>query len=372
MPVWHDTADAERVREGTEKLAASEHEDVLVVRRPQSGLHAILAIHSTQLGPSLGGVRFQPYPDFEAALHDVLRLSRGMTAKAALAGLDLGGGKSVIIGDPGVMKSPELVDHFAAAVDSLGGRYITAEDVGTTQSDMDRIRQTTPHVGGTSVSLGGSGDPSPLTAWGVVCSMEAAAAHRWGTGLHGRTVLILGTGKVGGEIVRLLVARGAHVIASDVRAEHAGRAVRDGAVRLVEPSAALTTPADVLCPCALGGILTAGIVPALRFEMIVGAANNQLATFHVAQDLHDAGILYVPDYLASAGGIINIAEEFRGYDLARARRAVERIGATTSTVLERARARGIPPAVVAEEMVNERLADAAFRTSGDGDRGPGG
>jgi glutamate dehydrogenase/leucine dehydrogenase len=359
MPVPHEIIDSESATEATERLATAEHEDVLVVRRPRSGLHAILAIHSTRLGPSLGGVRFYPYHEFDAALHDVLRLSRGMTAKAALAGLDQGGGKSVILGDPGVMKSVGLIDDFAAAVDSLGGRYITAEDVGTTQSDMDRIRERTPYVGGTSVSLGGSGDPSPLTAWGVVCSMEAAAVHRWGADLTGRTVLILGTGKVGGEIVRLLVQRGARVVASDVHADHVSRAMRDGAVRLVEPSAALTTPADVLCPCALGGIITRGIVPELRFEMIVGAANNQLETIDVAQDLHDADILYVPDYLASAGGIINIAEEARGYDFERAHRAVERVGATTTTVLERARARGIAPVVIAEEIVAKRLADAS-------------
>jgi glutamate dehydrogenase/leucine dehydrogenase len=356
MRVSHETVDSRQGTEAKEGLATAEHEDVLVVRRPRSGLHAILAIHSTRLGPSLGGVRFYPYTDFDSALHDVLRLSRGMTAKAALAGLEQGGGKSVIIGDPGVIKSPELIDDFAAAVDSLGGRYVTAEDVGTTQADMDRIRLTTPHVGGTSVSLGGSGDPSPLTAWGVVCSMEAAAVHRWGADLAGRTVLVLGTGKVGGEIVRLLVQRDATVIASDVHAGHGEQAMRDGAVRLVAPSVALTTPADVLCPCALGGIITRAIVPELRFEMIVGAANNQLERTEVAQPLHDADILYVPDYLASAGGIINIAEESGGYDLARARRAVERIGATTTSLLERARRRAIPPEFMAEEIIAERLA----------------
>jgi glutamate dehydrogenase/leucine dehydrogenase len=356
MPVSHQTAAAEHVIDAMESLGTAEHEDVVVVRRPRSGLHAILAIHSTRLGPSLGGARFYPYSDFDAALHDVLRLSRGMTAKAALAGLEQGGGKSVIIGDPDAMKSPELIDDFAAAVGGLGGRYITAEDVGTTQGDMDRIRRITPHVGGTSVSLGGSGDPSPLTAWGVVCSMVAAAAHRWGTDLTGRTVLIVGTGKVGGEIVRLLVQRGATVIASDVHADHGARAVRDGAVRLVEPALALATPADVLCPCALGGIITRAVVPDLPFEMIVGAANNQLETMDVAQDLHDADILYVPDYLASAGGIINIAEESRGYELEQAHRSVERIGTTTTTVLDGARARGIAPIFVAEEIVTERLA----------------
>jgi leucine dehydrogenase len=354
-------------------LFGSEHEDIVVVRRAKSGLRAIVAIHSTLLGPSLGGARFYPYEDEAAALHDVLRLSRAMTEKAALAGLAQGGGKAVIIGDPSVVKSPTLLRDFAAVIDNLQGRYITAEDVGTTQEDMDLIRETTPFVGGTSTLRGGSGDPSPATALGVVAAMEAAAARRWGGGLEGKTVLVFGAGKVGGEVVRLLVQRRAVVIASDLDEEKATEAARSGAARIVDPSDALRTPADILCPCALGGLLTEEVVHELRFEIIAGAANNQLASRDVADALAAAGILYVPDFLANAGGIINIAEEAEGYDLERALKAVGRIGATTTEVLERAEVRGTTPVAAADELVAARLNGARAnrgcsggRTTGDG------
>lgn len=338
-----------------EGLSGAEHEDIVVTRRATSGLRAIIAVHSTLLGPSLGGARFYPYGDEALALHDVLRLSRAMTAKAALAGLAHGGGKAVIIGDPSVVKTPSLLRDFAATVDALEGRYITAEDVGTTQDDMDLIQETTPFVGGTSTSRGGSGDPSPATALGVVVAMEAAAAHRWGTDLDGKTVLVLGAGKVGGEVVRLLVQRHAVVIASDLDRDKVEDAVRAGAARIVDPSDAPGTSADVLCPCALGGLLTHDVVADLNVEIIVGGANNQLATSGVAEALAAAGILYIPDFMANGGGIINIAEEAHGYDRERAWLAVGRIGATTATVLERAEARGVTPLAAAEELVAERL-----------------
>lgn len=344
--------------DGLGELSGSEHEDIVAVRRPASGLRAIIAIHSTLLGPSLGGARFYPYGDEARALHDVLRLSRAMTQKAALAGLAQGGGKAVIIGDPQVVKTPALLRDFAAAVDSLQGRYITAEDVGTTQADMDLIRETTRFVAGTATSRGGSGDPSAATAVGVVLSMEAAAARLWDDGLVGRTVCVLGAGKVGGEIIRLLVERQAVVIAADVDRVKAEQALRLGASRVVDPSEALSTNADVLCPCALGGLLTEEVVSALPCALVVGAANNQLARAEVADALATAGILYVPDFLANAGGIINIAEESGGYDRARALQAVGRIGATTTAVLERAASCGITPLAAAEELVAQRLAAA--------------
>ena len=345
-------SDRDRMLEG---LSGSEHEDIVITRRETSGLRAIIAVHSTVLGPSLGGARFYPYENETLALHDVLRLSRAMTAKAALAGLAHGGGKAVIIGDPSALKTLSVLHDFAAAVDSLDGRYITAEDVGTTQADMDLIQETTPFVAGTSTSRGGSGDPSPATAHGVVVAMEAAAARRWGTGLEGRTVLVLGAGKVGGEVIRLLVQRDAVVIASAVSSDRVEDAGRAGAARIVDPVDALGTTADILCPCALGGLLTHDAVADLDFEIIVGAANNQLATSGVAKRLAAAGALYVPDFLANAGGIINIAQEADGYDRARALRAVDRIRETTTTVLERAEARGITPLAAAEELVAERL-----------------
>jgi valine dehydrogenase (NAD+) len=281
-----------------------------------------------------------------------------MTQKAALAGLAQGGGKAVIIGDPHRMKTPALLRDFADAVNTLLGRYITAEDVGTTQDDMDLIRETTPFVGGTAISRGGSGDPSAATAFGVVVAMEAAAALRWGDGLAGRTVCVLGAGKVGGEVIRLLVRRGVEVIASDVDHTKAQRALRTGASCIVDPADALKTAADILCPCALGGLLTDEVVPQLRAEVIVGAANNQLAGPRVADVLAKADILYVPDFLANAGGIINIAEESGGYDPQRALTAVGEIRTTTIRVLDRAEHRGITPLAAAEELVAERIAQS--------------
>jgi leucine dehydrogenase len=281
-----------------------------------------------------------------------------MTQKAALAGLAQGGGKAVIIGDPHLLKTRALLRDFAAAVNLLQGRYITAEDVGTTQADMDLIRETTPFVAGTATSRGGSGDPSSATAFGVVVAMEAAAARLWSVDLKGRTVCVLGAGKVGGEVIRLLVEREVAVIASDVDDTKAERALRAGAARLVDPTDALRVTADILCPCALGGLLSEEVVPDLQFAIIVGAANNQLVRPQVANALAAGGILYVPDFLANAGGIINIAEESHGYDPARALEAVGRIRVTTTTVLERAEVCGITPLAAAEELVAKRLAGA--------------
>ena len=341
-----------------ESLSGSEHEDVVIRRRPRSGLRAIIAVHSTLLGPSLGGARFYPYEDEAVALDDVLRLSRAMTEKAALAGLAQGGGKAVIIGDPNLVKTPDLLHDFAAAVNSLDGRYVTAEDVGTTQDDMDVIRETTPFVAGTAISRGGSGDPSSATALGVVVAMEAAAAHRWGDDLEGKSVCVVGAGKVGKEVIRLLVQRRAVVIAADVNHDKADAALRNGAIRLIDPSHVLGATADILCPCALGGLLTEDAVPDLHCAIIVGAANNQLASVQVADSLAAAGILYVPDFLANVGGIINIAEEAHGYERARAVKAVGQIRDTTTLVLERGETRGITPLAAAEELVAKRLARA--------------
>ena len=354
-----------------EDLSGSEHEDIVVVRRARSGLRAIIAVHSTLLGPSLGGARFYPYDDEAVALHDVLCLSRAMTEKAALAGLAQGGGKAVIIGDPSLLKTPALLRDFAAAVNSLGGRYITAEDVGTTQDDMDLIRETTPFVGGTATSRGGSGDPSAATGLGVVVAMEAAAAHRWDDDLKGKTICVVGAGKVGQEVIRLLVRRQAVVIASDVDHDKLEAALGAGAARIIEPSDVPGTTADILCPCALGGLLTEDVVPELHVTIIVGAANNQLASAHVADPLAAAGILYVPDFLANAGGIINIAEEANGYDQARALKAVGQIRDSTTMVLERAKKQGITPLAAAEELVAKRLARARDSIGHSTDSTPG-
>jgi glutamate dehydrogenase/leucine dehydrogenase len=339
------------------QLADAEHESITVVRRPEAGLRAVIAVHSTVLGPALGGVRLQPYPTFGHAVEDVLRLSRAMTAKAALAGLDLGGGKAVILGDPAA-KTPALIEAFADAVDALGGRYLTAEDVGTDREDMDRIRRRTPHVTGTAITGGGSGDPSPLTARGVLRAMRAAGEAAWGEGLRGRRVLVLGVGKVGGALVDLLVAEGGEVLVADVDADRVRSALQAGAAGAVPADSWDTTPVDVLSLCALGGDLTAERARSLEAHVVVGGANNQLASPEVADMLHAAGTLYVPDFVANAGGIINIAEERKGYDPAVAARAVDRIGETTRAVLALAAREGITPLQAADRLVAERLADA--------------
>jgi glutamate dehydrogenase/leucine dehydrogenase len=340
------------------QLADAEHESVTVVRNRLAGLRAVIAIHSTVLGPALGGVRLLPYPTFGHAVEDVLRLSRAMTSKAALAGLDFGGGKAVILGDPAA-KTPALIEAFGDAVDALGGRYVTAEDVGTDQGDMDRIRRRTPHVTGTATARGGSGDPSPFTARGVLRAMQAAGEAAWGAGLQGRRALVIGVGKVWGALVELLVAEGAEVLVSDVDAERVGPALEAGAAGVVPADSWDDTVTDVLSPCALGGDLTAERAGSLGAAVVVGGANNQLASPEVAELLHAAGTLYVPDFVANAGGIINIAEERKGYDAASAARAVDRIGDTTRAVLALASREGVTTVEAADRLVATRLASAA-------------
>jgi glutamate dehydrogenase/leucine dehydrogenase len=280
-----------------------------------------------------------------------------MTSKAALAGLDFGGGKAVILGDPAA-KTPALIEAFGDAVDALGGRYVTAEDVGTDQEDMDRIRRRTPHVTGTATARGGSGDPSPFTARGVLRAMQAAAEAAWGTGLRGRRVLVIGVGKVGGALVELLVAESAEVLVADVDAERVERALDAGAAGAVPADSWDATAVDVLSPCALGGDLTVERAGTLRAGVVVGGANNQLAGPKVAELLRATGVLYVPDFLANAGGIINIAEERNGYETAAAARAVDRIGETTQAVLALAAREGVTTVEAAERLVAARLTAA--------------
>ncbi|MDP8987168.1 MAG: NAD(P)-binding domain-containing protein, partial [Actinomycetota bacterium] len=327
-----------------ERLDVPGHEEVVRCSDARTGLRSIVAIHSTALGPALGGVRFRPYGDDGEALHDVLRLARGMTYKAAVAGLDLGGGKAVIVGDPARLRSEELLRAYGRFVDSLRGRYLTAEDVGTTQADMDLIREETRHVTGVSESAGGSGDPSPATAIGVVHAMEALAEHAWSDGsLEGRHVVVLGAGKVGSALVGHLVAAGASVSVADVDPARVHEMVRRHGARPVDVDDALALECDVLAPCALGGVLDAATIPRLRCRAVCGAANNQLVDRADADRLARAGVLYVPDYVASAGGIINIAEELRGYDRERAVAAVAGIRRTTGAVLAAAAAEGVTP-----------------------------
>ena len=348
-------------------------EQVVFCRHGASGLRAIVAIHSTALGPALGGTRFWDYTTEAEAVTDACRLARGMTYKHAAAGLDQGGGKAVIWGDPATLRSEALIRAYARFVDGLAGRYLTAEDVGTTQADMDLIRRETPYVTGVSPSLGGSGDPSPATAWGVLWAMRAAADLRWGDAdLAGRHVVVSGVGKVGSALVGHLVAEGARVTVADVRAE-AVRAVVDahGAdrVAVVDAGDAHTVECDVFAPCALGAILSDRTIPELRCVVVAGSANTQLATDTDDDRLAARDILYVPDYVANAGGVINIAEEPAGYDRDRAWHRITGIADTVRQVIELGRREGITPAEAADRYAEQRIeAVAAVRRLRGADR----
>ena len=339
-----------------ERIADDGHEQVVYCNDRGSGLKAIVAVHSTRLGPALGGTRFYPYGSDDEALDDVLRLAKGMTYKSAAAGLDLGGGKAVIIGDPAVHKTEALLRAYARFVDSLGGRYITAEDVGTTQPDMDLIRRETRHVTGVSRSLGGSGDPSEATAYGVLHAMRAVAKHLWGAAsLEGRHVTVTGVGKVGIALVRHLVEQRCHVTVADVVPAAVDRVARDFGVDSVPPEKSHTVECDIWAPCALGRALSPVTIPELRCEAVCGSANNQLADADCIEMLAERGVLYAPDYVVNAGGVINVAEELVGYHRERAYGQVRRIFDTTTAVLETAKAEGIPTALAADRLAERRI-----------------
>ncbi len=335
------------------------HEQVAFCSDPASGLRAIIAIHSTALGPALGGTRFYPYPTESAALADVLALSRAMTYKAALAGLDLGGGKAVIIGDPTTDKTEELLRAYGRFVASLGGRYYTACDVGTYSPDMDLVARDCPFVTGRTREHGGAGDSSVLTAFGVFQGMRAAAEHQWGSPtLGGRTVGVAGVGKVGRHLVDLLVEDGAEVVLTDVDAV-AVQSVRDAhpQVRTAPDTAALVaTRLDAYAPCALGGALTDEVVQALSAKIVCGGANNQLVHDGTQKLLADRGILYTPDYLVNAGGLIQVADELDGFSFERARARAGRIFETTREVLARADADQLTTSVAADRLAEHRIA----------------
>lgn len=327
----------------------------------RTGLRAVIAIHSTALGPSLGGTRMLPYADLDAARQDALDLARGMSYKAALAGLPLGGGKAVVVGDPTTDKSPELLRAYGRFVQSLAGRYYTACDVGTDSDDMDVIAETCDFVTGRTVARGGAGDSAVLTAYGVMQGMRAAAEAAWGTtSLAGRAVGVAGVGKVGRHLVRHLVEEGAHVVVSDVHATVLRQVTdRFPRVRVADsPQSLIDEDLDVYAPCALGGALDHDVVRRLRASVVCGAANNQLAHPGVETQLADRGILYAPDYVVNAGGLIQVADELHGFDFERARARAAGILATTRTVFAHAEADGVPPAVAADRLAEQRMADA--------------
>jgi glutamate dehydrogenase/leucine dehydrogenase len=344
-----------------ERIGRSGGEGVYLAADQESGLKAIIAIHSTALGPALGGTRFRHYDGFGEALHDVLRLSRAMTYKAAAADLPLGGGKAVIIGDPDQIKCDALLEAYGRAVDALGGKYVTAEDVGTTVGDMTTVRRTTRHVTGLPAAQGGSGDPSPATARGVLAGMKTVAEILWGRAdLGGRRIAIQALGKVGSALAGLLSGEGCELLVSDIVAGVAEKQAARVGADVIPSGDLLKQPCDIFAPCALGTVLDAETIPTLDCAAVVGSANNQLADDSDAGRLAAAGILYAPDFVVNAGGIINIAEELHpdGYSEARALQGVDRIGESTSRVLSMARELGITTLAAARAIAEERLAAA--------------
>ena len=343
-----------------DRIGADEYEQVVFCHDRATGLRAIVAIHSTRLGPALGGTRFYPYPSEDEGLEDVLRLARGMTYKAAAAGLDLGGGKAVIFGDPVHDKTEALMRAYGRYVDALGGRYLTAEDVGTTQDDMDLLRRETRFVTGASPELGGSGDPSTATAYGVLWAMKAVARRLWGdTSLAGRHVAVAGVGKVGRALLGHLVEERARVTVADVTPAAVDWAVAEVGAEAVAVEKIHAVECDIYSPCALGGSLSGDTIPELRCAAVVGSANNQLADgVTSARLLAGAGVLYAPDFVANAGGLINIAEELApgGYRPDRARTAVQRIFHTVTSVLQAAEVDGVTTAEAADRRAESRIA----------------
>ena len=336
------------------------HEQVVFCSDEASGLKAIIGIYSTALGPALGGTRFYPYASEEDALEDVLNLSRGMAYKAALAGLDLGGGKAVIIGDPTTDKTEALLRAYGRFVQSLGGRYITACDVGTYVQDMDVVARECGYVTGRSEAHGGAGDSSVLTAYGVFQGMRASAEHLWGVPtLANRTVGVAGVGKVGRHLVGHLIEDGATVVVTDVSEQALERVRREHPeVEVVADADALVRSAiDVYAPCALGGALTDEVVEVLQAKIVCGAANNQLAHPGVEKQLADRGILYAPDYCVNSGGVIQVADEIEGFVFERAKQKAAEIFETTGRVFRIADEEGVPPAVAADRLAERRMAE---------------
>lgn len=343
-------------------LDTSGHEQVVFCSDPASGLRAIIAIHNTALGPAVGGTRFYPYASDDEALTDVLRLSRGMSYKNAVAGIPHGGGKAVIIGDPATLKTPELLRAYGRFVESLGGRYVTACDVGTYSPDMDVVAETTAWATGRTLEKGGCGDSSILTAFGVFQGMRAAAQHVWGEPtLRGRRVGIAGVGKVGRILAGHLVEDGATVVVTDVNADAVAalQSAHPGIETVADVAALVRSDLDVYAPCALGGALDDDTVDALKARIVCGGANNQLVTEGeggTADRLVSRGITYCPDFLVNAGGVIQVSDELLGFDFDRAKVGATAIFEHTLEVLRTADKHGTSPAAAADHIAEQRMA----------------
>lgn len=340
-----------------EKMSEHEHEQVVFCYNKAAGLKAIIAIHDTTLGPSLGGLRMWPYKTEQEALHDVLRLSRAMTYKAAAAGLNLGGGKAVIIGDSQAEKTEFLFRAFGRFVESLNGRYITAEDVGTTVWDMDYISAETRYVTGLVTSKGGSGDPSPFTAFGVYQGMRACLAEAFETpSVRGKTVAIQGLGNVGSHLAKYVHENGGKLIVTDINKELIEKVVKNTGARAVESDAIYDQDCDVFAPCALGGVLNDQTIPRLKCRIIAGAANNQCAEdIKHSRMLMDRGIIHAPDFVINAGGLMNVYEELEGYNRERALQKVSQLFQSVKRILETARKQNITTQEAAHEVARQRI-----------------
>jgi leucine dehydrogenase len=342
-----------------ETLSNTRHEQVVFCNDPDSGLKAIIAIHSTVLGPSLGGTRMWHYKSESEALNDVLRLSRGMTYKAAISGLNLGGGKAVIIGDSKKDKSEALFRKFGRFVNNLHGKYITAEDVGTSTKDMEYVRMETTHVTGLPESMGGGGDPSPVTAYGVFMGMKAAAKFAWGhDSLAHKRVLVQGVGHVGENLVKNLKKEGAIIYVSDINEDQLKKVSVDYNAQVIAPEHIFDLDVDIYAPCALGATLNSENIEKLKCTIVAGAANNQLADEKVhGPMIMEKGIIYAPDFLINAGGLINVYSELIGYNRQRALTQTEHIYQVTLEILKKSRDENIPTQLAAMRIAENRIHD---------------
>jgi leucine dehydrogenase len=339
-----------------ETLDTFGHEQVVFCHNKDAGLKAIIAIHNTVLGPALGGTRMWPYKTEAEALNDVLRLSRGMTYKNAVAGLNIGGGKAVIIADPATDKSEALFRAFGQFVESLGGRYITAEDVGVDVNDMEFVYRETEYVTGVHQVHGGSGDPSPFTAYGVLQGLMASLNKRFGNEEVGQySYAVQGLGHVGMEFVKLLKERGAKIYVTDINKGLIDRAVSEYGAEAVSLDEIYDVPADVYSPCALGGTVNQQTLPRLKAKIICGAANNQLANDAIGDEVQKRGLLYAPDYAVNAGGVMNVSLEIDGYNRERAMRMMRTIYHNVGRIFEIAERDGIPTYKAADRLAEERI-----------------
>jgi leucine dehydrogenase len=339
-----------------ETLETSGHEQVVFCQNRAAGLKAIIAIHDTTLGPALGGLRMRPYANTEDALRDALRLSRTMTYKNALAGLNVGGGKAVIIGDPRNDKSEVLFRAFGRQVDALGGRYITAEDAGTDVNDMEHIYLESEYVTGVHQSHGGSGDPAPFTAYGALQALMASVNRKFGHEEIGRiSIAVQGLGHIGMELAKLLRERGAKLYVTDLDPVLVQRAVTEYGAEAVAPDAIYETAADVLAPCAVEGVIDSAIAQRLKAKVICGTANNQLASHAIGDELYQRGVLWAPDYAVNAGGVMNVSLEIDGYNRERAMRLIRSIYHNVGKIYDKSERDGISTQRAADQIAEARI-----------------